>query len=190
MPLEHPRYNSVKTGRLLISEPFMMDPNFKRSAVMLADHRADGTVGFVLNRPIGMKIDQLVADFPEFDSDVFFGGPVATDTIHYIHCVGDLLDDSIRVMQGVYWGGDFNKLKFLIQSGLIEPKHIRFFIGYAGWDPGQLKDELAVGSWYITRMHANYLFKSAPASLWKQINHNMGENHSVIAQMPDPVCLN
>lgn len=168
----------------------MMDSNFKRTAILLCDHRPDGTVGFILNRPLNMKINQLVSDFPEFDADVFFGGPVATDTIHYIHTVGELVDNSIKVGTGIYWGGDFEKLKFLIQSELIKPEHIRFFVGYSGWDEGQLADELQVGSWFITDMHPNYLFKSHPALLWQQITHNIGNNYTVIAQIPDPICLN
>ncbi len=173
-----------------MSDPFMLDSNFKRSAILLCDHRPESTVGFILNRPLGMKINQLVADFPEFNSEVFFGGPVATDTIHYVHNVGQMLDDSIKVMSGIYWGGDFKKLKFLIQSELIKPENIRFFVGYSGWSEGQLADELEIGSWFVTRMHANYLFKSKPKTLWKQITHNIGNNYTVIAQMPDPVCLN
>ena len=182
--------HNVKMGSLLMSEPFMLDSNFKRSAILLCDHRPDGTVGFILNRPLNMQINQLVSDFPEFESEVYFGGPVATDTIHYIHNVGDMLDESIRVMSGIYWGGDFEKLKFLIQSELIKPENIRFFVGYSGWTEGQLDDELSAGTWFVTQMHGNYLFKSRPNILWRQITHNMGSNYTVIAQMPDPVCLN
>ena len=173
-----------------MSEPFMADGNFKRAAILLCDHRPDGTVGFILNRPLDMKINQLVADFPEFNANVFFGGPVATDTIHYVHTAGDILDNSIKVDDGIYWGGDFEKLKFLIHQELIDPDHIKFFVGYSGWDEGQLADELEYGSWFISDMHANYLFKSHPALLWKQITHNKGDNFTVIAQIPDPVCLN
>jgi len=180
----------AKIGSLLMSDPFMLDPNFKRSAILLADHRKESTVGFILNRPLGMQINQLVSDFPEFSSEVLFGGPVATDTIHYVHNVGEILDESIKVMSGIYWGGNFKKLKILIESELIKPENIRFFVGYSGWTEGQLADEISVGSWYISKMHANYLFKSPPQALWKQITHNMGDNYTVVAQIPDPVCLN
>ncbi|MBL7792479.1 MAG: YqgE/AlgH family protein, partial [Saprospiraceae bacterium] len=127
----------VKNGSLLIAEPFMLDPNFKRAAVLLCEHSPEGSIGFILNKPLGMRIDELIEDFPEFDSEVFFGGPVQTDTIHYIHCVGDLLEESVKLTDGVYWGGDFEKLKFLISSQLILPQDIRFFLGYSGWSEGQ-----------------------------------------------------
>jgi putative transcriptional regulator len=169
----------------------MLDPNFRRSVVMLCEHTTDdGSVGFILNKPLNVNVSDLVAEMPEIESPVFFGGPVATDSIHFIHNVGELLEESIEVHRGVYWGGDFEKLKFLIQSKLVLAHNIRFFVGYSGWSPGQLKEELEYKSWLISDMHANYLFKSKPNSLWKQAMYNMGNTYSVIAQMPEQYSLN
>ncbi len=175
----------IKNGAVLLAEPFMLDPNFRRAAVLLCEHSAEGSLGFIMNRPTDTRIDQLIEDFPEFDSPVFWGGPVQTDTLHYIHSVGDLLEESLRIADGVYWGGDFEKLKFLIGSGLIEPENIRFFMGYSGWDEGQLLDEMASGSWVVADMHPNYIFKSRPEVLWQQVMYNKGDAYSVIATMPD-----
>ncbi|HPB54289.1 MAG TPA: YqgE/AlgH family protein, partial [Saprospiraceae bacterium] len=74
-----------------MAEPFMMDSNFIKAAIIITDYHPTGTIGFILNKPINMKINDLLASFPEFESDVFFGGPVATDTIHFLHNLGDLL---------------------------------------------------------------------------------------------------
>ncbi len=178
------------TGTVLLSEPFMQDPNFKRSALLLCEHGEEGSIGFIMNKPLNMRVDDLVESFPEFDSDVLFGGPVQTDTIHFIHNVGDLLEGSIKVTDGVYWGGDFEKLKFLINSQLILPKDIRFFVGYSGWKEGQLVEELKYGSWVLAEMDANYLFKSHPGSLWSQVMDNKGNAFSVIARMSDSIILN
>lgn len=180
----------INSGKVLLAEPFMLDPNFKRSAVLLCEHTTEGSVGFIMNKPLNMRIDELIEDFPEFDSEVLFGGPVQTDTIHYIHNVGELLDDSIKVADGVYWGGDFEKLKFLITSDLVLPKNIRFFVGYSGWSDGQLNDEMGIGSWVIADMDANYLFKLKPSALWKKVMYNKGNAYTVIAQMPDTVNWN
>lgn len=177
-------------GNVLVAEPFMIDPNFKRSVVLLCEKEEDGSLGFILNKSLDMKITELIADFPEFDSYVHYGGPVQTDTIHYIHNVGELLDDSRQVVDGVYWGGDFEKLKFLIRSELIKPGDIRFFVGYSGWSPGQLEEEMAYGSWVIAQMDANYLFKNKPQTLWKKVMQNKGDTFSVIAQMPEGVNWN
>jgi len=182
---------TLTKGNLLVSEPFMMDGNFKRSAVLLCDHtKDDGTVGFILNKPIDLKIEDLVGDFPEIDAQVYYGGPVANDTLHYVHNVGGILDNSVEVMKGVFWGGDFEKLKFLIKNGLVQTQNIRFFLGYSGWSTGQLEAEMEMGSWVITDMDPNYIFKLSPKMLWEAILKNMGNVYSVISQVPDSNNLN
>ena len=80
----------IQTGKILLAEPFMMDANFRRAVILLCDHHEEGSLGFILNKPLKMSVDELIADFPEFDAEVYFGGPVATDTIHYIHDKGSL----------------------------------------------------------------------------------------------------
>ena len=180
----------IQSGSILLAEPFMLDANFKRSTVLLCEHNEEGSVGFIINKPLRMRIDELIEDFPEFDAEVFFGGPVQTDTIHYIHNVGKLLDDSRLVADGVYWGGDFSKLKFLISSKLISSENIRFFVGYSGWSVGQLEDELNLGSWVSANMDANYLFKSIPSRLWEQVMYNKGDVYTVISQVPEDFSWN
>ncbi len=179
------KYANVKKGKVLLAEPFSLDSNFKRSAVILTEHDEEGSVGFIINKPLEIKIEELLSSFPEFEARVYFGGPVATDSIHYLHNVGDLLDDSIKVRRGIYWGGDFEKLKFLINTQLILPRNIRFYVGYSGWSSGQLHEELDFGSWVIADMHANYLFKSKPTRLWETIMTNKGNVYSVIAKVPE-----
>ena len=177
---------ALKIGAILLAEPFMLDPNFKRAAVFMCDHGKDGSIGFVINRPLNHRINSSLEDFPDFEAEVFFGGPVEPETtLHYLHNVGDLLEGSIKVSNGVYWGGDFEKLKFLISSELINPNNIRFFLGYTGWGEGQLEEEMSTGSWVIADADANYLFKMEPTQLWQEIMEKKGSIYTVIAQMPD-----
>lgn len=181
----------VEKGTVLLAEPFMQDPNFSRAVILVCENNGeDGTVGFVMNKPLQMKINELITDFPEMESQVFYGGPVATDTIHYIHNVGEILDNSQKVIPGVYWGGDYEKLKFLVESKLVLPHNIRFFVGYSGWSSGQLKEELGYKSWVISQMDPNYIFKSKPKHLWQQVMYNLGNTYSVISQIPETHSLN
>ena len=169
----------------------MLDSNFKRAVILLTEHsKEEGSIGFILNKPISLKINELVEDFPEIEAPLYFGGPVAPETLHYIHDVGNILDESIKVARGVYWGGDFEKLKFLIESKLILPHNIRFFLGYSGWSPGQLSDELEYGSWLVTHMDTNYAFKTKYSEMWRQVMRHKGGNYSVIAEMPEGTFLN
>lgn len=178
---------NVKTGCFLLSEPFMWDNNFKRAAIFMTEYdKLKGSVGFIMNKPLDMNITQLISDFPDFESEVGFGGPVATDTVHYIHRIGHLLDDSIFVAEGVWWGGDFVKLKALIRSGVVRKDDIRFFVGYSGWSVGQLEEEIEVGSWVTADSDLNYIFNdSSGGDLWQDILQHKGSTYSVIGQMPD-----
>ncbi|HMS70017.1 MAG TPA: YqgE/AlgH family protein [Saprospiraceae bacterium] len=183
--------NILETGKLLISEPFSQDVNFKRTVVLISDYREeDGTVGFVLNRPTNLKINDLLSDFPEIDSKVYYGGPVAIDTIHYIHCKGDIVDDSRFISKGLFWGGNFDKLKFLIDAGLILASDIKFFIGYSGWSPGQLEEEMEEKSWIIADMDINYAFTNKIPDMWHHVLNAKGANYKVIADMSDSFSLN
>lgn len=170
---------------MLLAEPFMLDPNFKRAVIFICEHQMDGSLGFILNKPLDMTVNELIADFPEFAAPVYYGGPVQTDTIHFLHNAGDLLDDSAEVAPGIYWGGDFEQLKALIRSGLIEPRDIRFFVGYSGWTFGQLEEEMEYGSWVISDYHPNYVFTTKTNRLWQKVMRNKGDTYTVIAQMPE-----
>lgn len=180
----------ITRGKVLLAEPFMLDANFKRSVVLMCEHENDGSLGFILNKSLKMKINDLISDFPEIESIVYYGGPVQTDTIHYIHNVGHLLEDSQEILPGVYWGGDFEKLKALISTGLIQRENIRFFVGYSGWSESQLKEELKLGSWVVADVDINYLFRDGQRNLWRKVMRNKGDVFSVIANLPDQITWN
>jgi len=180
----------VKSGQILLAEPFMQDPYFRRAVVLLCEHHDEGSVGFILNKSIDMGLNDLMTEFPKFETEVFYGGPVQTDTLHYVHNVGDLLEESVKVADGVWWGGDFEQLKFLITRQMVQPDNIRFFVGYSGWSSGQLKEELELGSWISGDMDANYLFKLKPNRLWRHAMYNKGDVYEIISDMPEQMNWN
>jgi len=180
----------IRAGKLLVAEPFMLDPNFKRAVILICEHGDHGTTGFILNKSLDIKIHELIADFPESNAPVHVGGPVAVDSVHYLHNVGDLLENSLEISPGIYWGGDFEKLKFLMENGVIKDNNIKFFVGYSGWSEGQLEEEMKELTWLVDDMDANYLFRIKPFVLWQTVLHNKGNTYTVIAQMPDSLSLN
>ena len=91
-------------GSLLVSEPFLLDSYFKRSVVLVSEHDDKGTLGFILNKPTGVKLNDAVDDFPKFDVPLFFGGPVETDTLFYVHTMGDKLEGAKEILPGVFLG--------------------------------------------------------------------------------------
>lgn len=180
----------IRRGHVLLAEPFMLDPYFRRAAVLLCEHNPEGSLGFIMNKSTNLRINDLIEDFPAFEAEVFYGGPVSTDTLHFVHNLGGLINDSIPVADGVWWGGDFEEMKFMITSGLVEPGNVRFFVGYSGWSGGQLDEEMEIGSWVTADMHANYLFKSPPEGLWSQVMYNKGDLFEIIAEVPEEMSWN
>src|SRR5215217_6150445 len=99
------------TGKLLVAEPFQRESFFKRAVVLICQHDDKGTVGLIINKITDLKINEAIEDFPEFNVPVYFGGPEKTDNIFYVHTYGDLIEGSIKIAEGIYWGGNFEQLK-------------------------------------------------------------------------------
>ena len=178
-------------GKLLISEPFLMDPNFKRSVILISDYQEEGTVGFVLNHPSLLLLKDLIPELPEADFPVFIGGPVATDTVHFIHRCYDKMNDGQEIAKGIYWGGNFETLKILINSGSIEPQEVKFFIGYSGWAPDQLKEEIAENTWIVSdQYHQDVVFSANEEELWREVIINLGPKYAHVSNFPQDPRLN
>jgi len=177
-------------GRILIAEPFLSGNYFNRSVVLLVAYSEKGAVGFILNKKVDFPIQDVFPDFPECDADVYLGGPVSTDSIYYIHKLGDKLPGSIHVIDDLYWGGDFQVLKHDIKLGLIDPKDIRFFLGYSGWDAGQLESELKEDSWLVTDVEQEAVMRELSESSWVDFVKKAGARYSVWANFPENPLLN
>ena len=174
-------------GRLLLSEPFMGDFYFGRSVVLLAEHNEEGSFGVIMNKPVTSTFNDILKGFPDFDAPVFLGGPVESDSLFYIHTVGKNLEGASEIMEGLYWGGDIEALKEMMLIKTIQPKDIRFFIGYSGWSANQLESELKRNSWVITRASKSRLLKMDPLNMWGNLLDKMGDNYSYWSKFPiDP----
>ena len=149
------------TGKLLISEPFLADPNFKRSVVLLAEYSHESAMGFILNQPSNLVVKDLIPDLWMADFPVFIGGPVEIETIHFVHRCYDKLNSGEEIAEGIYWGGDFETLKLLINSNNIQEDEVKFFLGYSGWGFNQLEDELVTNTWIVSdQYHQDTIFSN------------------------------
>ncbi len=186
------RTNNIapKTGRILIAEPFLSGEYFNRSVVFLVTYNEKGAVGFILNKKVDFPIQDVFPDFPDFDSEVYLGGPVATDSIYFLHKLGDKLPGSIHVLDDLYWGGDFEILKRDVRLGKINPAEIRFFLGYSGWDAGQLESELKEDSWLVTDVAQEAVMRDLSESSWVDFVKKAGSRYSVWENFPENPSLN
>ncbi|MDX8339260.1 YqgE/AlgH family protein [Draconibacterium sp. IB214405] len=177
-------------GRILIAEPFLAGNYFNRSVVFLVAYSNKGAVGFILNKKVDFPVQDVFPDFPDFNADVYLGGPVSTDSVYFIHKLGDKLPGSIHVMGDLYWGGDFEVLKRDIRSGKINSSDIRFFLGYSGWDGGQLEDELKEDSWLVTDVEQEDVMKDLSETSWFDFVKKAGQRYSVWENFPENPSLN
>lgn len=161
--------NKIKpqAGRIIISEPLLHDGFFGRSVVLLTENNEKGSLGFILNKATGLAINSFVSECKTENFLVYVGGPVATNTLHFIHTLGNKIPKSRHIKDNLYWGGDFELVKRLINSETIQPRDIRFFVGYAGWSPNQLNDELKRNSWLISELNVNQIMFPDDENLWK-----------------------
>ncbi len=181
--------NKIKpgAGRLLISEPYLADPNFERTIIFLCEHNDDGTIGFVLNKPSLSKLSELISDAKSFDEIVCVGGPVQQDTLHYLHRHKGI-EGAVEILDGIYWGGEFDEIMSKIEIGELSAHHIKFFLGYSGWSPGQLDEELKTNSWIVSdHVSEALIFETEHEQMWKKVLKEMGGRFSMFANYPvDP----
>lgn len=180
-----------KTGRLLISEPFMSDPNFKRSVVLLSEHSEDGSVGYILNQVANVILKDVIQDLWEADNHIYFGGPVAANTLHFIHRAYDKLQSGEPIGNGLYWGGNFETLKILINTNALEESEVKFFVGYSGWENGQLDQELAQNAWMVSDISdLDLIFGNDDEKLWRDVIVNLGPKYAHVSNFPIDPSLN
>lgn len=188
---EFEKGKGVKAGKLLLSEPFMFDENFRRTVVLVCEHtQENGTVGLILNKPINLRLNDVVEGFPPFKGKIFLGGPVGTDTMQFVHGLGDRIENSLKLADGLYWGGNYDQLKEMMANGEITTEHVRFFLGYSGWSSGQLDEELKDNSWIIADANAHHIFDTPHEHLWKIIMKEMGGVYTTMAGYPENPTLN
>ena len=175
-----------KKGNLLVAEPSIIgDLSFNRSVVLLADHNKEGSVGFILNKPLGYTIQDLI---PEIKANfkVYNGGPIEQDNLYFIHNIPQLIPNSIEIAEGIYWGGDFESTKDLMNKGVIKQNNIRFFLGYSGWDAEQLQNELDSNSWIISENGLqNKIIGKSATDFWREKIMEQGGDYIIWSNAPE-----
>ena len=178
----------LSKGDLLISEPFLADANFERSVILVCEHNEEGSLGFVLNKPSLLTLEDVLEEASGVEQLLYTGGPVQQNTLHFVHRLPQLVDRSDRLGENIFWGGNFEQLLTLINTRQLVSKDIRFFVGYSGWSPGQLAAELAEDAWIVYKQaSAEQLFDVPPEQLWQEVLRTMGGKYRMFSNYPvDP----
>lgn len=179
-----------KKGRLLISEPFLSDPYFRRTVVLLCEHNDEGSFGLVLNRYIDVGIKDLLNGFPDVGTRVSIGGPVQSGELFFLHTLGPHIEGGLPVVDTVQFGGDIDQLKDLITADHRLMKHVRFFVGYSGWSSGQLNAELEQRSWLVFLGDRRRIMNVGRTDAWGNTLRAMGRAYAPLANFPEDPTLN
>ena len=177
---------NLQKGHLLIAEPSIIgDLSFNRSIILIADHNPEGSIGFILNKPLDFTLQDLIPEI-EIPFEVYNGGPVEQDNLYYIHKTPELIPNSIEISDGLYWGGDFQKVTELIKKDQLKGEDIRFFLGYSGWETNQLTSELRSNTWILSEnMHRKRIIEKVNTSFWKEKMLELGGDYSSWSNAPE-----
>lgn len=176
----------LEKGKILIAEPSIIgDISFNRSIILLVEHSNNGSIGFILNKPMNLNISDLI---PEIESNlkIYNGGPVQQDNLYFIHKISDLIPESIMISEGLYWSGNFEYVLKLIKKGEINKNDIRFFLGYSGWDSNQLNNELNNNTWILSEnSHNKNIITAVNEVFWKNKMLDLGGEYSLWSNAPE-----
>ena len=170
--------------RFLIAHPMLSDGYFKRAVVYLTENNEEGTLGFVLNFKTELILKDVFPGIKNGNFPIYEGGPVSKDQLYYIHNLGDeILSESIKIEDNLFWGGNFQELSHLIDEGKVNPQDIRFFVGYAGWTAGQLKEELIQKAWFTGESKTAKVLLSKADTLWGEELSKIKESYKVFSKI-------
>jgi putative transcriptional regulator len=175
-------------GQILIASPALLDPNFRRTVVLVTEHTDEGAAGLVLNRPSPAAVADVVPALePIVDAgeQLWLGGPVQPEAVLVL---GEFVDPDEAAVP-LFGGLGFPSLE--------EPEQIvpattrrRVFAGYAGWSAGQLEDELSREDWILEPASNDDAFTDAPEELWRDVLHRKGGVYELVSRMPEDPSLN
>ena len=172
-------------GTVLISDPFLDEDYFRRSVILLCDHNSYSSFGFVLNNYLTIDLHEIDHQFPDIQARISIGGPVDTQNLYYIHTFKEPIEESVKIRDGLFFGGSFETIKLLLEKNDSNRNNIRFFLGYAGWDDGQLKNEVEENSWIVVDNISNKeLLNTSNDRLWQYCLEKQGGPYKTISKFP------
>jgi len=178
-------------GKILISEPFSQDAYFQRSVVLLIEHNAKGSMGFVLNKKTGLWVNDFFEGFENASRiPIYLGGPVSSDHLYFVHSLGSIIPDSIQIDDNLYFDGDFESINYYIMSGQPVEGKIKFFLGYSGWTENQLDGEIGQDSWLVSKPLGHNLLLAEGESFWKHSVELVGGSYNTWINYPKDPILN
>lgn len=137
-----------------------------------------------------MYPDEVMDDLFSFKGELFIGGPVSSNTLHFLHTLGEEIPGAVQITQNVFWGGDFETIKEMVNKNLIDREKVKFFAGYSGWSPGQLEEEIDEKSWIVSSINENLIMSPSITNIWKETISNLGDIYKTWSNFPQNPTFN
>lgn len=168
-----------RAGSLLIAEPFLREEYFRHAVISMIDY-AEGSsaMGVVLNRRTAYSLQSLLSEVTrEEPIEVFCGGPMSYDRLFYLHTLGNYITGSRQIANGLYVGGDFDQIISYVNDGMPIEGCVRFFVGYSGWSPHQLEEEISNKVWAVTDPDSpSELMRGEEDPYWHRYVRSLGKD--------------
>ena len=181
----------LKKGDLIIADPSIVnDIQFNRSIILITSSSIENeVVGLIINKILDYKLKDIIPEI-NIDFDVYDGGPVNKDNLYYIHNLGHLIPESIKINQQLYWSGDFDTIVNLINSKKITTKDIKFCLGYTGWSAKQLINEVRDDNWIKCTNIKSEDILTRMSNSWKKTMINLGGEYTIWSNAPENLSHN
>lgn len=184
-------YSHLNKGTFLIASPDIEAGIYFRSVVLICEHSPGGSFGLIVNKNIEIDLPEEIINVKELSNPhvkICAGGAIQPSQMMLLHSSDQIPDQTVKVCEGVYLGGD---LQFL-QEAIHEPNgpQIRLCFGYSGWGAGQLEREFLNGGWFLHPASAAHVFQTAPEKMWQTILREMKGKYATLSMMPEDLSLN
>ncbi|MFI0434314.1 MAG: YqgE/AlgH family protein [Parachlamydiaceae bacterium] len=184
-------YSQIQKGTLLIATPDVDEGFFFRGVILVCEHNANGSFGLLINKALDLELPQEVLDISQLANPrvgIRAGGPVQVNQMMLLHTSGQIENQTLKVCDGVYLGGD---LQFLQQAMQDENgPYIHLCFGYSGWSAGHLEREFLDGHWFLHPGNVENVFHIPPENLWKALLREMGGKYAAFSMIPEDLSLN
>jgi putative transcriptional regulator len=137
----------LKAGIYINSTAALNGSFFEHTTILIVEHNEEGSLGFVTNKSFGKSLHELIEFNHAKPYPLMDGGPVDREHLFVLHSRPDLIKGGEQTPNGLYLGGSMEQVIEAINTRAANKEEIQVFIGYCGWDPGELEAELEEGSW-------------------------------------------
>lgn len=184
-------YSKIEKGTFIIATPDIDGGIFFRAVILICEHNPNGSFGLVINKSLNVELPEEILnpkDLINAHVGIRAGGPVQTNQMMLLHTSDSIPNQSLKVCEGVYLGGDLQFLQEAVSDPNSPPIHLCF--GYSGWAAGQLEREFLDGHWFLHPATAHHIFHTPPERLWQNLLREMGGKYATLSMIPEDLSLN